>query len=104
MARTRKPSDVAREQGAKIVTVRAVKSFDNVRIGEEDRVPLNERILGLVAGGFLEVTDHGTDPSGPWATGPDHSGGGAPDDPGEGPSGAEPGEGFGAGGYGTAAG
>lgn len=102
MARTRKPSDVAREQGGKIVTVRAVKSFNEWRINETAETKLTERILGLVAGGFLEVTDHGEDPAGPGAAHASDSGGGAPDDPGAGSAGAEPSQGFGSGGYGSA--
>ena len=98
-AKARKPSDVV-----KVVTVRAVQSFDDWVIGNERQVPLTERMLALIAGGQLEVTDHGESPAGPGTTGEGDPGGSPADDPAESPAGAEQGQGFGSGGYGSAEG
>lgn len=96
-AKTRKPSSVV-----KTVTVRAVVSFDDWVIGNERVVPLTERMLSLIAGGQLEVTDHGTGETGPGPTRKSDPGGSPPDDSGESSAGAESGQGFGSGGYGSA--
>lgn len=101
MVRTRKPSQV-KDSGAKIVTVRAVVSFDDWVIGNERQVPLTERMLSLIAGGQLEVIDHGESETGPGPAGPSDPGGSPADDQGEGAPGPEQGQGFGSSGYGTA--
>lgn len=102
MARKGSSANAEKARSEKIVTVRAVMSFDDWVIGNEREVPLTERMLSLIAGGQLEVTDYGQGETGPRPADAGDPGRGAPDDPGEGASGAEQGQGFGSGGYGAA--
>ena len=85
----------------KIVTVRAVMSFDDWVIGNEREVPLTERMLSLIAGGQLEVTDYGQGETGPRPADAGDPGGSTQDDPPESAGSAEQGQGFGSGGYGA---
>ena len=83
--------------------VRVLRSFNGFRAGDEADTVVDQMIRGWIDAGLMKVVGDGTDPAGP--------GGAEPDDHERVPDGAagsleasrEPGESFGAGGYGTSA-
>lgn len=98
MARAKKVADSRPEW----VQVRVAKSFEVLVRGEEMQTSLTDRVVSLVAGGFLEVTEYGPSASGPGTAVAGDQGGSPQDTAPEGSPGAEPGQDFGAGGYGQA--
>lgn len=96
MARAKKVTDSKPEW----VLVKVTKSFDLMTMGETVQAPLSERVLSLISGGFMEVTEYGPSASGPGPVEPGNQGGGQEGAPSEGPASAEPGQDFGTGGYG----
>lgn len=99
MARAKKVTDSKPEW----VRVKVTKSFDLMTMGETIQAPLSERVLSLISGGFLEVTEYGPSASGPGSADASDQGGSPADAEAAGPAGAEPGQDFGAGGYGSPA-
>lgn len=84
--------------------IRIRTSFNNMYVGDEATVEVTPLVQGWIDAGLAEVVAGGTDPAGQGSTQPavvqgqpKRAGGGVP-------AGGEPGEGFGASGYGTTAG
>lgn len=90
VARTVKSSVVKNPD--RTVRVKVARSFEYWVIGEEFGAPLSERVLALISGGYLEVTDHGESEAGPGATGTGDQGGEPEGVEATGPTGTEPGE------------
>lgn len=83
--------------------VRVLTSFNLMRKGDEAETLLSPVVQGWINLGFVEVVPNGADPAGPGGAEPDdHE---RVQDGAEGgfPAGGEPGESFGAGGYGASA-
>ena len=93
---------MARKKALTEVRLRVLRNFDLFKTGEELVNPLTERVVSLVSLGFMEVVFDGTDQAGPGSAHAGDPGGSPADDQRESDAGAEPGEGFGSGGYGSA--
>lgn len=76
---------------AKQVTVKVAKSFDVMVIGEEFETAVNDRVLALVGGGFMEVVRHGESETGQAPVDAGDPGGEPSDAAPESPAGPEPG-------------
>lgn len=83
---------MARAKMTKTVTVKVAKSFDGLVTGETFLTALTDRVLALISGGFLEVTDYGTGAAGPGAVDAGDPGREPTSDQPAGATGAEPGE------------
>ena len=83
------------------VRIRVLTAFNGMRRGDAADVHLTDRVQGWVNAGLVEVESGGKDQARPGRTEPTAERG-VPFGTGDGgPAGDEPGEGFGAGGYGS---
>ena len=83
--------------------VRVLRSFNGMQAGDEGDVVVTDRIQAWINAGLLKVVEGGTDSAGPGSVEPDDHERVEDGVAGSVPAGREPGEGFGAGGYGTSA-
>ena len=84
-----------------LIHVRVRISFNGMRKGDEATVPRSPRVLAWIEGGLLEVIEDGKDQTGPGSAEQDTHERVEDGAEGSGPTGGEPSQGFGTGGYGA---
>lgn len=86
------------------IHIRARTSFNEIVQGQEATVEMNAKVQGWLNAGLVEVVHDGTTEAGPGSAEPDDNDRVAPGAQGGRKTGRQPRQGFGTGGYGSAAG